>query len=67
MGEKYRDEVWFDVVAMDACHLLLGRPWHYDRQVMHNGQTNAYSFVVSGVKVVLVPSKPTNKSIVAGG
>jgi CTP:phosphocholine cytidylyltransferase-like protein len=26
IGEKYRDEVWCDVVLMDACHLLLGRP-----------------------------------------
>jgi hypothetical protein len=24
-GEKYRDEVWRDVVPMNACHLLLGR------------------------------------------
>lgn len=26
----YRDEVWCDVVPMDACHVLLGRPWQYD-------------------------------------
>ena len=24
---KYRDEVYCDVVEMDACHLLFGRPW----------------------------------------
>ena len=24
IGAKYRDEVWCDVVTMDACHLLLG-------------------------------------------
>ncbi|GJZ33589.1 RNA-directed DNA polymerase [Tanacetum coccineum] len=27
IGEKYKDEVVCDVVPMDACHLLLGRPW----------------------------------------
>ena len=27
IGLKYKDEVWCDVVDMDACHLLLGRPW----------------------------------------
>ena len=27
IGAKYRIEVWCDVVNMDACHLLLGRPW----------------------------------------
>ena len=26
VGTKYRDDVWCDVIAMDACHLLLGRP-----------------------------------------
>lgn len=23
----YKDEVWCDVVPMDACHFLLERPW----------------------------------------
>jgi hypothetical protein len=27
IGTKYKDKTWCDVVAMDACHLLLGRPW----------------------------------------
>ena len=27
IGAKYKDQVWCDVVTMDACHLLLGRPW----------------------------------------
>ena len=27
IGSKYKDQVWCDVVAMDVCHLLLGRPW----------------------------------------
>ena len=27
IGKNYKDEVWCDVVPMDACHLLLGRPW----------------------------------------
>ncbi|KAF7130472.1 hypothetical protein RHSIM_Rhsim10G0125400 [Rhododendron simsii] len=29
IGSKYRDEIWCDV-EMDACHLLLGRPWQDD-------------------------------------
>ena len=32
IGSKYKDEVLCDVVPMDACHLLLGRPWQYDRK-----------------------------------
>ncbi|GJR74757.1 putative nucleotidyltransferase, ribonuclease H [Tanacetum coccineum] len=27
MGTTYKDSGWCDVVPMDACHLLLGRPW----------------------------------------
>ena len=27
---KYQDEVYCDVVDMDACQLLSGRPWQYD-------------------------------------
>jgi hypothetical protein len=23
---RYKDKMWCDVVAMDSCHLLLGRP-----------------------------------------
>ena len=27
IGVKYKDDVWCDVIAMDACHLLLGKLW----------------------------------------
>ena len=54
---KYKNDVWCDVVDMDACHLLLGRLWQYDRDVDHIGRTNTYSFVYDGVKIVLLPSK----------
>ena len=29
---KYTDDSLCDVLEMDACHLLLGRPWQYDRR-----------------------------------
>ena len=29
---------------MDACHLLLGRPWKYDRKVIHDGGKDIYTF-----------------------
>nr|GEX71966.1 hypothetical protein [Tanacetum cinerariifolium] len=58
IGTTYKDNVWCDVVAMDACHLLLGRPWEYDRDITHNGKTNTYSFVFGGVKITLMPNKP---------
>lgn len=41
---------------MDACHLLLGRPWQYDREVLYDGPCNTYSFLFGGTKFVLLPS-----------
>nr|GEW43799.1 putative reverse transcriptase domain-containing protein [Tanacetum cinerariifolium] len=58
MGNTYKDNVWCDVVPMDACHLLLGRPWEYDSDITHNGRTNTYSFLFWGVKITLMPNKP---------
>ena len=56
IGTKYQDSVWCDIVPMDACHLLLGRPWQFDRNVMHDGRLNTYSFIINGFKIVLTPS-----------
>jgi hypothetical protein len=44
------------VVAIDACHLLLGRPWQYDRNVHHNGRKNTYSFLEDNVKLTFLPN-----------
>nr|GEU30846.1 hypothetical protein [Tanacetum cinerariifolium] len=57
IGRKYFDNVWCDVVSMDACHVLLGRPWQIDRCTTHDGRSNTYSFKKDNVKVTLVPSK----------
>ncbi|XP_035829952.1 uncharacterized protein LOC118479509 [Helianthus annuus] len=55
IGTRYSDEVWCEVVPMDACHILLGRPWQYDRRTKHDGFLNTYSFKKEGVNVQLVP------------
>jgi len=52
----YKDEVWCNVVPMDACHVLLGRPWQYDRQAIHDGRQNTYTFVKSGRRHIFWPS-----------
>src|SRR3989442_12574350 len=57
----YQDEVLCDVVPMLAGHLLLGRPWQYDRRVMHNGYSNRYSFTYKGRNVVLAPLSPQDE------
>jgi hypothetical protein len=55
---KYEDEVLCDVVPTQAGHLLLGRPWQFDRQVKCDGFTNKYSFVFNQRSITLVPLTP---------
>ena len=57
--ESYKDEVVYDVLPMDACHLLLGKPWQYDRDVTHHGQSNTYSFKMKGKKMTLTRLAPS--------
>jgi hypothetical protein len=61
IDKTYKLEVWCDFILMDACHLLLGRPWKYDRKVMHDGEKNTYTFWKDGSKVVLLPLKDEGK------
>jgi len=56
--EKYKDEILCDVVPMEATHILLGRPWQYDRQVLHDSLTNKMTFTFQGHKVILKPLSP---------
>uniref|UniRef100_A0A1S4ANP2 CCHC-type domain-containing protein n=1 Tax=Nicotiana tabacum TaxID=4097 RepID=A0A1S4ANP2_TOBAC len=58
IGKNYQDKVWCDVMPMDACHLLLGRPWEYGRRAIHDGFKNTYSFVKDGKKIKLLPMNP---------
>jgi hypothetical protein len=51
----YHDKVDCDIVPMQACHLLLGRPWQFDVDFVHFGRSNKYSFIDKEKKVVLVP------------
>ena len=55
---RYVDEVLCDVVPMQAGHLLLARPWQFDRRVKHDGFTNKYLLVHNQRTVTLVPLTP---------
>jgi hypothetical protein len=56
---SYHDFADFDVVTMDACSLLLGRPWEFDTNAIHHGRSNKYTFMHKGKKIVLLPMTPT--------
>jgi hypothetical protein len=51
---KYKDEVLCDIVPMHATHLLLGRPWQFDRKAKHDGFKNMYSLEKDGRIYTLV-------------
>ena len=55
----YEDIVDCDVVPMSVCHLLLGRPWQYDKGAMNDGRTNYYSFKSNNKNFVLRPMTPS--------
>ncbi|KAJ4707018.1 RNA-directed DNA polymerase [Melia azedarach] len=61
IGKFYKTDVLCDVVDMDACHVLLGRPWQYDVDAMHRGRRNIYEFWWNGKKIVLVPTSETKE------
>ncbi|XP_072147925.1 uncharacterized protein [Setaria viridis] len=55
---SYHDVVECDVVPMEACHILLGRPWQFDTDCMHHGRSNQYSLIHHDKKIVLLPISP---------
>jgi hypothetical protein len=40
---------------MQACHILLGILWQFDKDSMHHGRLNQYSFLHHDKKIVLHP------------
>ena len=40
---------------MDVCHILLGRPWQYNREAIHDGKKNTYKFHKDGIDHTLIP------------
>lgn len=57
VGPHYQDRLYCDIAPMDISHLLLGRPWEYDRRVLHDGAENTYRFTWNSHTILLLPSK----------
>jgi len=56
---NYKDEILCDVVPMEACHFLFGRPWKFDKKTTHDGLTNEITFTHSEKKFLLYPLTPS--------
>ena len=46
-----------DVMTMDVCYVLLGRPWQFYKNVVHDGRRNTYTFDKDGKKHTFIPMK----------
>jgi hypothetical protein len=51
----YKDKIICEVMPMDVCHVIFGRPWQFDKKVVHDGRRNCYSFDKDGMKHILLP------------
>jgi len=58
------EQVLCDVVEMDACHVLLGRPWLFYRKVFHDGRENTYEFTKDGQRYRLEPMLENEVTVV---
>lgn len=52
---KCIDKILCDVMPMDVCDRLLGRPCQYDKVAMHDGKNNTYKFRKYGFNHTLLP------------
>ncbi|KAF1878153.1 hypothetical protein Lal_00043273 [Lupinus albus] len=55
---KYEDLVLCDVAHNGACHIILGRPWQYDKRTLHDCFSNKITFLHLNRKVVLSSLSP---------
>ena len=59
-----KDKVTCDIIPMDVCHKLLGRPWKFDRKVTHDGNRNCYKFEMGGIRHTLSPFQEGTETMV---
>ena len=59
---KYKDKIVCDVIPMEVCHILLGRPWKYDIGSIHDEKKNTFKFHKDGIDHTLVPMKEEGTS-----
>ncbi|CAL2262766.1 unnamed protein product [Prunus armeniaca] len=55
------ERLYCDILPMSVAHVLLGRPWLYDRCVKSCGRENTYTFQHEGKNITLTPSNPAIK------
>ena len=59
---NYKDTILCDVIPMDVYHILLGRPWQYDRSAKHDGRNTVYESEKDEIKHKLMPLQEKEES-----
>nr|GEY14169.1 putative nucleotidyltransferase, ribonuclease H [Tanacetum cinerariifolium] len=63
IGKHYNELVTCDVVDIEACHVLLGRPWQHDMDATHQAEKKetgvSYALVMKGVNDVMENAIPS--------
>ncbi|XP_020686424.1 uncharacterized protein LOC110102428 [Dendrobium catenatum] len=62
IGKHYTCEVLCDVLDMDVCHLILGRPWQFDCGAIYDCRANVYSFDWKNKRIKLLPGRNNTTS-----
>src|SRR4051812_27832616 len=55
IGKHYREEILCDVLDMDVCHILLGRPWQFNNDITYRGRDNVMMFTWGTHKIAMAP------------
>lgn len=61
IGKHYKQEVLCDILDMNACHILLGRPWEFDNNVTNKGKDNVMIFRWGDCKIAMALVPHFNK------
>jgi len=57
--KNYQDKLWCDVITMDACHILPGRPWMFAGKIMNDSHLNIHYFSKGVKKATFVLFSPS--------
>jgi hypothetical protein len=55
---RYKDDILCDVVPIHVAHLLLRRPWQFDRKSKHDSFQNRYMLEKNGKTYMFMSLSP---------
>jgi len=55
---RYKDDILCDIIPIHVAHLLLRRPWQFDRKSKHDSFENRYMLEKNGKTYMFMPLSP---------